>query len=78
MMVRTALRAAALALLMAGAAHAGERDALNACKAMVAKADKAGAPPQEDAALQRCRLVIKDWTLRDSRMIVDEDGRPLQ
>jgi hypothetical protein len=78
MTVRTALRAAALALLMAGAAQAGERDALNACKALVAKADKTGAPPQEDAALQRCRLVIKDWTLRDSRMIVDEDGRPLK
>ena len=78
MMVRTALRAAALALLMAGAAQAGERDALNACKAMVAKADKAGTPPQDDAALQRCRLVIKDWTLRDSRMIVDEEGRPLR
>jgi len=78
MMVRTALRAAALALLMTAAAQAGERDALNACKAMVAKADKAGAPPQDDAALQRCRLVIKDWTLRDSRMIVDEHGRPLK
>ena len=59
-------------------AHAGERDQLNACKLMVAKADKAGAPPQDDAALQRCRLVIKDWTLRDSRMSVDEDGRPLR
>ena len=67
-----------LALASAAAAHAGERDQLNACKAMVAKADKAGAPPQDDAAVQRCRLVIKDWTLRDSRMSVDEDGRPLR
>jgi hypothetical protein len=77
MMVRVAL-AAGLALLPAGAVRAGERDQLNACKAMVAKADKAGAPPQDDAALQRCRLVIKDWTLRDSRMSVDEEGRPLR
>jgi hypothetical protein len=78
MMVRVELRVAALALLMTGAAQAGERDVLNACKAMVAKADKAGASPQDDAALQHCRLVIKDWTMRDSRMIVDEDGRPLR
>jgi hypothetical protein len=78
MMVRTALRAVVPALLMASAAHAGERDALNACKAMVAKADRTGTPPQDDAALQHCRLVIKDWTLRDSRMIVDEEGRPLR
>jgi hypothetical protein len=60
------------------AAQAGERDQLNACKTMVAKADKANAPPQDDDALQRCRLVIKDWTLRDSRMSVDEEGRPLK
>jgi hypothetical protein len=65
-------------LLVASPAQAGERDALNACKAMVAKADKAGASTQDDSALQRCRLVIKDWTLRDSRMIVDEEGRPLK
>jgi hypothetical protein len=70
--------AAGIIALSLVSARAGERDALNACKTMVAKADKAGAPPQDDAALQRCRLVIKDWTLRDSRMIVDEEGRPLR
>ena len=74
---RAALVASALALSLV-AAQAGERDQLNACKAMVAKADKPGASPQDDATLQRCRLVIKDWTLRDSRMSVDEDGRPLR
>jgi hypothetical protein len=72
------LRALACAsAIVLSAAHGGERDVLNACKAMVAKADKAGAP-QDDAALQHCRLVIKDWTLRDSRMSVDEEGRPLK
>ena len=78
---RAALRvmcAASLAVSIAGVTHAGERDQLNACKAMIAKSDKSDAPPQDDAALQRCRLVIKDWTLRDSRMSVDEDGRPLK
>ena len=79
MTVRMVLRALACALaLVLSAAHAGERDVLNACKVMVSKADKAGAPPRDDAALQRCRLVIKDWTLRDSRMSVDEEGRPLR
>ena len=79
MMMRVVFRTLAYAFaLVLSAAHAGERDALNACKVMIAKADKAGAPPQDDAALQRCRLVIKDWTLRDSRMIVDEEGRPLR
>ena len=70
--------AVVIGLLVAPPAQAGERDALNVCKAMVAQADKASKPLQDDAALQHCRLVIKDWTLRDSRMIVDEDGRPLR
>jgi len=26
--------------------------------------------------LQRCRQIIREWTLRDSRMSVDENGRP--
>jgi hypothetical protein len=32
----------------------------------------------EDAELQKCRQIIKEWTLRDSRMSVDENGRPLR
>jgi hypothetical protein len=72
------LRALCASAIVLSAAHGGERDVLNACKAMVAKADHAGAAPQDDAALQHCRLVIKDWTLRDSRMSVDEEGRPLK
>ena len=79
MMVRVVLRALACAsAITSSATHAGERDVLDACKAMIAKADHAGAPAQDDAALQHCRLVIKDWTLRDSRMSVDEEGRPLR
>ncbi len=59
-------------------ARAGERDQLNACKAMVAaQSQKAGAG-QDDGALQRCRQLIKEWTLRDSRRSVDEDGRPIR
>ena len=77
MTVRVALRAAALALLMAGAAQAGERDQLDACRAMIAQSQQAGTT-QDDSALTKCRQIIKEWTLRDSRRSVDEDGRPLK
>ena len=33
---------------------------------------------QDDPALAKCRQIIKEWTLRDSRRSVDEDGRPLR
>ncbi len=61
-------------------ARAGERDQLNACRAMVARADQANDPGRrpDDAALARCRQIIREWTLRDSRMLVDEEGRRLR
>jgi hypothetical protein len=76
-MVRVALCAAALALLMASAAYAGERDQLNACRAVVAQSQQSGTA-QDDPALAKCRQIIREWTLRDSRRSVDEDGRPLR
>ena len=75
----TALTAAAL---LANAAHAvpGERDRLNACKLIVERAEAAPAASSapESAELQKCRQMINEWTLRDSRMSVDEQGRPLR
>jgi hypothetical protein len=73
-----------VALLAASAlpARADDRSKLDACQAMVDRA--AHAPPNADAAkrddaeLAHCRLVIREWTLRDSRMSVDERGRPLR
>ena len=70
------------AALFVSAAHAvpGERDRLNACKTMVEHAGPApvaGATP-EAAELQKCRQVIREWTLRDSRMSVDENGKPMK
>ena len=67
------------AVLLASAAHAlpGERDRLDACKVMVERAGPAGAVP-ETAELQKCRQIIKEWTLRDSRMSVDENGKPMK
>ncbi len=78
MMVRVALRAATLAFLLVGVPlYAGERDQLNACRAMVAHAQQTGTA-QDEPALTKCRQIIKEWTLRDSRRSVDEDGRPLR
>jgi hypothetical protein len=62
-------------------ALAGERDRLNACQALVERAaqpERSAPAAQADPELQRCRQIIKEWTLRDSRMSVDEQGRPLR
>ncbi len=81
-MVNAFRLAASVAVLIATAlpARAGERDQLNACKAMVARADQAkdAATRPDDAALSRCRQIMREWTLRDSRMLVDEEGRRLK
>jgi hypothetical protein len=82
----SATRAASIvvALLAAAAspARADGRAELVTCQAMVDRADKsapdAGAARRDDTALARCRQIIRDWTLRDSRMLVDEHGRPLR
>ena len=80
--VAAGILAAALAAV-AWPAHADGRAELVTCQAMVDRATQAapvgtvGARPDE-AALQRCRQIIKDWTLRESRMSVDEQGRPLR
>ena len=73
--------AAALAAT-AWPAHADGRAELVTCQAMVDRAAQSAlagtATQQDEAALQRCRQIIKDWTLRESRMSVDEQGRPLR
>lgn len=62
------------------AARADGRAELITCQAMVDRMAQAGATaiPQDEAMLQRCRQIIRDWTLRESRMSVDEQGRPLR
>jgi hypothetical protein len=77
-----ALIAAALAAT-ALPARADGRAELVTCQAMVDRATQAApagttAARPDEAALQRCRQIIKDWTLRESRMSVDEQGRPLR
>ena len=62
---------------------ADDRSLLNACQAVVDHAAQAkqtvpGSNPPDDTELARCRQVIREWTLRDSRMPVDEHGRALR
>jgi len=76
-----ALAIAALAIAISSPARADPRDVLRACQALVSRAAQPaqdGATKPDAAELARCRQVIRDWTLRDSRMTVDEDGRPLR
>jgi len=78
------LRVLPIALVLAttaAVARPGERDQLNACKAMVdrtAQPQGKGSTAPDDAQLQKCRQIIKEWTLRDSRMSVDENGHAMK
>jgi hypothetical protein len=68
---------------MSPPARADGRAELITCQAMIERASQAAQPgtasrQPDDAALQRCRQIIRDWTLRESRMTVDEQGRPLR
>ncbi len=73
-----------LAAAVSPVLSADDRSALTTCKAVMDRAapaaqDKSAArDAKDDAEIQRCRIVIREWTLRDSRMIVDEQGRPLR
>jgi hypothetical protein len=60
-----------------------DRTRLNACQTLIDRAaqsaqDAGAARTRDDAELRRCRQIIREWTLRDSRMTVDEHGRPLR
>ena len=77
-----ALTIAALAIAIPSPARADPRDVLRACQAVIHRAaqsakDSSVAKPDE-AEIERCRQVVRDWTLRESRMSVDEEGRPLR
>lgn len=70
--------------LISLAARADPRAVLNTCQAMVDRAMQsaqtagAASAKPDDAEIRRCQQVIRDWTLRESRMSVDEHGRPLR
>jgi hypothetical protein len=75
---------AASLVLISLAARADGREELIACQAVIDHAARspqnsgAASSAQNDAKLQRCRQIVRDWTLRDSRMSVDEQGRALR
>jgi hypothetical protein len=58
-------------------ARAEDRSVLLNCKALVDRAAKE-ANAVSEVELARCRQVIREWALRDARMTVDEQGRPLR
>ncbi|QPF94243.1 hypothetical protein [Bradyrhizobium commune] len=74
--IRPVFVVAAFAAIVSSA-HAEDRAVLVHCKAMVERASKDAASASE-AELSRCRQIIREWALRDARMTVDEQGRPLR
>jgi hypothetical protein len=69
---------AALLTALASTAQAEPRDVLRNCQALLERADKSGADKPSETDIARCRQVVRDWTLRDSRTSVDQDGKPLR
>jgi hypothetical protein len=67
-----------IALLLASPAQADPRDVLRNCQALLERTNQPNAEKPSDADIARCRQVVRDWTLRDSRMLVDQDGKPLR
>lgn len=61
-------------------AQAEPRDVLRNCQALLERANQSNtdAAKPSEAEIARCRQVVRDWTLRDSRMPVDEQGRALR
>jgi hypothetical protein len=84
MVVRSIVALAAVALTAAAVspAYADPREVLRVCQAVIKRADQsaqdASVAKPDEAEIVRCRQVIRDWTLRESRMSVDEEGRPLR
>jgi hypothetical protein len=84
MVVRSivALAVVALTAAMTSPAYADPREVLRVCQAVIKRVDQpaqdASVAKPDEAEIIRCRQVIRDWTLRESRMSVDEEGRPLR
>lgn len=87
MLILAKLAGAALAaslVLISLAAQADGREELFACQVLIDRAARsaqnsgAAGSGQDEAKLQRCRQIVRDWTLRDLRMSVDEQGRALR
>jgi hypothetical protein len=69
--------------LMSVPARADGREELVTCQGLINRAAQAAptatsGSQQDSGELLRCQQIIRDWTLRESRMSVDEQGRPLR
>ena len=74
-----ALFLASLFVALTSSAHADPREVLRNCQALLDRAAQSSAMDRpSEADIARCRQVVRDWTLRDSRMLVDEQGRPMR
>jgi len=75
-----ALLLASLFVALASSAHADPREVLRNCQALLDRAAQSSSAMDRpgEADIARCRQVVRDWTLRDSRMLVDERGRPMR
>jgi hypothetical protein len=74
-----ALLLASLFVALTSSAHADPREVLRNCQVLLDRAAQSSATDRpREADIARCRQVVRDWTLRDSRMLVDEDGKPLR
>jgi len=74
-----ALFLASLFVALTSSAHADPREVLRNCQALLDRAAQSSATDRPgEADIARCRQVVRDWTLRDSRMLVDEQGRPMR
>jgi len=73
-----ALLVVAVFVALVPPAHADPRDVLRNCQVLLERANQPNAEKPSEADIARCHQVVRDWTLRDSRMLVDEDGKPLR
>ena len=74
-----ALLLASVFVALTSSAHADPREVLRNCQALLDRAAQSSATDRpSEADIARCRQIVRDWTLRDSRMLVDEQGRPMR
>lgn len=73
-----ALLCIALLVALTSPAQADPRDVLRNCQALLERPNQPNAEKPSEADIARCRQVVRDWTLRDSRMLVEEDGKKLR
>jgi hypothetical protein len=86
MILRTLLLLAATAAMasraVAAPVHAPDRHVLHHCEDVLkhaAKTPRSTKTRHADAAeVERCRIVVREFALRDSRMPVDEHGKMMR